>query len=75
MAVGELAWLFLEPDRGLDHCPRILLSCFRARTSRPEVVCDVEELLSDDVFHGALAEAKVPEVPDGEPSLLLPLIT
>ena len=33
MAQGELAWLFLEPDTGLDHCPRILLSCFRARTS------------------------------------------
>ena len=30
---GELAWLFYEPDRGLDHSPRILLSCFRARTS------------------------------------------
>ena len=29
-----LAWLFLEPDAGLlDHCPRILLSCFRAKTS------------------------------------------
>ena len=31
-AVGEPAWLFLEPDTGLDHWPRILLSCFRART-------------------------------------------
>ena len=30
---GELAWLLLEPDTGLDHCPRILLSCFRGRTS------------------------------------------
>ena len=26
-------WLSLEPDTGLDHCPRILLSCFRARIS------------------------------------------
>ena len=25
--------LFLEPDTWLDHCPRILLSCSRARTS------------------------------------------
>ena len=25
--------LFLEPDTGLDHCPRILLSCLRVRTS------------------------------------------
>ena len=33
-AHGELAWLFLEPDTGLDHCPRILLSYFRGRTSR-----------------------------------------
>ena len=33
MAYRELAWLFLEPDTGLDHCPRILLSCFRARIS------------------------------------------
>ena len=33
LAHGELAWLFLEPDTGLDQCPRILLSCFRARTS------------------------------------------
>ena len=33
LAHGELSWLFLEPDTGLDHCPRILLSCFRARTS------------------------------------------
>ena len=32
MAV-ELPWLFLEPDRGLDHCPGIILSCFGARTS------------------------------------------
>ena len=30
---GELVWHFLEPDTGLDHCPRILLSCFRARIS------------------------------------------
>ena len=29
----KLAWLLLQPDAGLDHCPRILLSCFRARTS------------------------------------------
>ena len=33
LAHGKLAWLFIEPDTGLDHCPRILLSCFRARTS------------------------------------------
>ena len=33
MAFGELAWLFLEPDTALDQCPRILLSCFRARIS------------------------------------------
>ena len=33
LAHRELAWLFLEPDTGLDHCPRILLSCFRARAS------------------------------------------
>ena len=33
MAHGKLAWLFLGPDSGLDHCPIILLSCFRARTS------------------------------------------
>ena len=33
LAHGELAWLFLEPDTGLDHCPRILLQRFRARTS------------------------------------------
>ena len=26
-------WLFLEPDTGWDCCPRILLWCFRARTS------------------------------------------
>ena len=31
----ELAWLFLKPDTGLDHCPRILLMCFRARTTAP----------------------------------------
>ena len=33
MANGELAWPFLAPDTGLDHCLRILLSCFRARIS------------------------------------------
>ena len=32
-AVWKLAYLLLEPDTGLDHCPRILLSCLRARTS------------------------------------------
>ena len=32
LAHGELALLFLEPDAGVDHCPRIPLSCFRART-------------------------------------------
>ena len=32
MAHGELAWLFFEPVTGLDHCPIILLSCFRATT-------------------------------------------
>ena len=30
---GELAWPVLEPDTGLDHCPRILLSWLRTRTS------------------------------------------
>ena len=35
LAHGELARLFLEPDTGLDICPSILLSCFRARTSAP----------------------------------------
>ena len=33
LAHGELAWLFLEPDTRLFNCPRILLSCFRVRTS------------------------------------------
>ena len=33
MAHGVVAWLFLEPDTVQDHCPRILLSCFRAGTS------------------------------------------
>ena len=33
MTRGDLAWFFLEPDTGLDHCLRILLSCFRSRTS------------------------------------------
>ena len=35
-AHGEVTWLFLEPDTGLDHCPRDPLSCFRARTSVDE---------------------------------------
>ena len=30
LARGELAWLFLEPDIGLDHCLRIPVLCFRA---------------------------------------------
>ena len=29
-------WHFLEPDTGLDYCPRILLSCFIARPSEEE---------------------------------------
>ena len=33
LAHVELAWLILEPDTRLEHCPRILLSCFRARIS------------------------------------------
>ena len=33
LANGGLTWLLLEPDTGLDHCTRILLSCFRARIS------------------------------------------
>ena len=33
LAHGELAWLLLEPYTGLDHCPIILLSGFRARIS------------------------------------------
>ena len=33
LAHVELAWLILEPDTRLEHCPRILLSGFRARTS------------------------------------------
>ena len=36
VAHGEQAWLFLEPDTGLDHCSRILLSCFRTRISALE---------------------------------------
>ena len=35
LAHGELPLLFLERDTGLNHCPRILLSCFRARISVP----------------------------------------
>ena len=39
LAHGELAWLFsLEPDTVLDHCPRIQLSSFRARTSSRKAV-------------------------------------
>ena len=33
LAHGDLDWIFPEPDTGLDHCLRILLLCFRARTS------------------------------------------
>ena len=33
MEICHLPWLFLEPDTRLDHCPRILLSFFRARIS------------------------------------------
>ena len=40
---GELAWLFLEPHIWLHHCPRILLSCLRVRTSVPR---DFETFLS-----------------------------
>ena len=43
----ELAWLILEPDTGLDHCLRILLSCFRARTSA--VQCARRELIEHNV--------------------------
>ena len=42
LAHRELAWLILEPDTGLDHCPRILLSCFKARISEAKTttICD-----------------------------------
>ena len=35
LAHKELTWFFPDPDTGLDHCPRILLLCFRTRTSVP----------------------------------------
>ena len=35
LAHGELAWLVLEPDTGLDHCLRILLSRSRALEQGP----------------------------------------
>ena len=31
--------LLNQIDTGLDHCPRILLSCFRARTSARSLCC------------------------------------
>ena len=45
LAHGELVWLFLEPDTGLDHCQRILLSCFRARTSNLQATLSVQKFL------------------------------
>ena len=41
LAHGELAWLFHEPHTGLDHCPRILLSCFRSGTSGEAASCNL----------------------------------
>ena len=46
MAHGELAWLFLELDTGLDHCPRIVLSCFRARTSSGDADTDFASIFT-----------------------------
>ena len=51
---GELAWLFLEPDTGLDHCPRILLSRFRARTSVIEYT--LAETSSDENYRVTMVD-------------------
>ena len=40
-AVWPMDWLFLEPD----HCPRILLSCFRARTSGVKLIPGIGHIL------------------------------
>ena len=54
MAHEKLAWLFLEPDTGFNHCPRTLLSCFRAMISVP-VHADV----GVDLLHDLVDEALV----------------
>ena len=69
---GELAWLFLEPDTGLNHCPRILPSCFRARTSDlafEERVAQLGVELGHDVERGA-AVARANPAGVGEHSVL-----
>ena len=61
LAYGELSWLFLEPDAGLSHCPRILLSCFRARTSVRHHVVHGEDWNQFAKAHNALEEEKEEE--------------
>ena len=71
---------FTVPGSG-DHSPQYIdhiqveeLFCLDLEAvHRPEVFCHVVELFADDVFHGAFAKAKIPQVPNGKPPLLLPL--
>ena len=58
--------LFLEPHTGLDHCPRILLSCFRARNT-----CAQAHTQCSKVYYGEIKVALLGAMP--KPKLKLKL--
>ena len=58
MARGELAKLFLELDTGLDHCLRILLSCFRARTSADDRLTTAADAAVASVFRASIVRPR-----------------
>ena len=70
-SIGELAWLFHEPHTGLGHCPRILLSCFRARISGLSSLDADMEGGSDAFMSGGEGEKGLP---GGEKSKAYPSV-
>ena len=58
--VDKLTWLFLEPDTRLDHCLRILLVCFRARTSALRIYLTSHKKIHERSATAAAAAASSP---------------
>ena len=56
-AQGELTWLVMEPQTGLEDCLKILLSCFRARTSEQQSPRGDLGVIAERIADFAAAEA------------------
>ena len=68
LAHGELAWLFLEPDTVLEHCPRILLSALEQGPLSRSVLSGLASLAPAQSLDRKIAD--LPRAAVGQPAPL-----